>query len=81
MIPEFMRFYDYKAKDVLDEYAVRFFSLLNAMYRIQASDRLYDIATVGAGMGGESKALIADLEKQAGGSHAIVQEVRRIKNG
>jgi hypothetical protein len=80
MIPEFMRFYGYTAKQTLGEYAITFFSLVNSMYRLQAREQLRQIVAVSAGMNGkESQSTISEIEKQEKGLHGIVQEIRNVK--
>ena len=76
-----MRFYKYTADDTLNEYAKRFFSLSNAMYRIRAQEGLDTITYISAGLGGDgSKDVVGNLLKQTKGLHGIVQEVRTIKD-
>lgn len=80
MIPEFIRFYGYTAQEVLHEYAITFFSLVNSMYRLQAREQLRQIVAVSAGMNGkESQSTISEIEKQEKGLHGIVQEIRNVK--
>lgn len=79
MVPEFIRFYSYSASQVLDEYAVRFFSLVNSMYQLKASEGLDSVMQVSAGMNGNKEYLDA-LQKQQKGIAGIVEEVRIIKS-
>ncbi len=80
MIPEFIRFYSYTASDVLDELAVRFFSLMNSMYRIKATESLDRIAEASVAQGSENgKSYVSELQKQSKGLHGIIEEVRVIK--
>lgn len=82
MIPQFMRFYGYSASSTLNEHARTFFGLMNQMLRLQAEEALTDINTTAAAMSGkEGQSVIEGYKKQAGGLHAIVQEVRTVKNG
>lgn len=78
MVPEFMRFYGYKAKDCLDEFAITFFSLVNSMYRIQANEALMNLSVTSAAFSGDSN-VQDQLRKQSRGLHGIVQEVRVVK--
>jgi hypothetical protein len=79
IIPQFLRFYQgYTGETVMREYAVRFFSLVNAMYRIQAEESLKLIESIATAINGGDD-VIAGLRKQARGIHGIVQEVRTIK--
>lgn len=78
MIPEFVRFYAYTAQDVLDEYAVRFFALVNSMYQQKATEAMQAVYQVSTGFNG-NKEYLDSLKKQAGGTAAIVDEVRLIK--
>lgn len=80
MIPEFMRFYGYTLTQVLDEYAISFFSLINSMYRLQAREQIRDIVSVSAGMAGkDGQNTVDELKKQERGLHGVVEEVRTIK--
>lgn len=78
MIPQFMRFYKYTAEQTLQEYAIRFFSLVNSMYRLQANEALMDLAVVSSGMNDGSE-LRNQLIKQSKGLHGIVEEIRIAK--
>jgi hypothetical protein len=78
MIPEFIRFYSYSASQVLEEYAVRFFSLVNSMYQLKASESLDSVMQVSTGMNGNKEYLSA-LQKQQKGIAGIVEEVRIVK--
>jgi cytoplasmic iron level regulating protein YaaA (DUF328/UPF0246 family) len=81
MIPRFARFYGYTVNDILNEYAIVFFSLVNSMYEIIATEMLNDITVVGAVNskdGGHS--IISNLQKQVKGLGAIVEEVKIAKN-
>lgn len=80
MIPEFIRFYGYTSQQVLSEYAVTFFSLVNSMYRLQAREMLRGITTVSTAMSGkEASSTINELRKQEKGLQGIVQEVRTVR--
>lgn len=80
MIPEFMRFYSYTLTQVLNEYAVSFFSLVNSMYRLLAREQIRDIVSVSAGMAGkDGQSTIDELKKQERGLHGVVEEVRVAK--
>lgn len=78
MVPEFIRFYSYSASQVLDEYAVRFFSLVNSMYQLKASESLESVMQVSTGMNGNKEYLSA-LQKQQKGIAGIVEEVRVVE--
>lgn len=78
MIPEFMRFYSYSSSDVLDELAIRFFSLGNSMYQIQAKESLSHVMEASTAFSG-NKEYLKSLEKQQKGVGGIVDEVRTIK--
>lgn len=79
MIPEFIRFYSYTASQVLEEYAVRFFSLVNSMYQLKATESLQSVSNISTGMNG-NKEYISALQKQEKGIAGIVEEVRIIKS-
>lgn len=81
MFPEFVRFYGYTAEEALNEYAKRFFSLINSMFRLQAKEQLSTLAiTSNAYNGGkEAQNLAKKLEDQSRGNQKILEEVRVIK--
>lgn len=80
MIPEYMRFYSNTTEQVLGLYAVTFFSLANAMYRLQARETMRGVLTVSTGMSGkDGSPVIDDLKKQEKGIHGILQEVRNLR--
>lgn len=78
MIPEAMRFYGWKVNDCLDEFATTFFSMVNAMNRIQGREGLRQLAIASAGFNGD-ETVHAELMKQSKGLHGILEEVRVIK--
>jgi 3-deoxy-D-arabino-heptulosonate 7-phosphate (DAHP) synthase len=82
IVPQFLRFYSgYTIDSTMNEYAVTFFSLVNAMYRIQASEML-DQVHVNAIPNMEKQPAdnaLAELRKGARGIHGILEEVRIIK--
>ena len=77
-----MSFYQgYTASAVLDEYAVTFFSLVNAMYRIKSKEMLEDIQIISTPnmKKDDANKIIAQLRKGTKGLHGILEEVRNIK--
>lgn len=82
IVPQFLRFYGgYKASDVMDEYAVTFFSLVNSMYRLQPDEMITAINSVAVGMADpkDRSNILTSLEKSAQGLHGILKEVRNVK--
>lgn len=82
IIPRFMRFYSYKTDEVLNEYAVTFFALLNDMFRIKA-DELLDLATIGALPHlepNESKKILEHLERTSKGLRGLINEAKVLKD-
>ncbi len=81
IIPEFIRFYGYTATEVLDELATRFFTLVNAMYRLQATESLLHINTTSVAMAGgqEAQSTISALEKQEKGLDGVLSEVNTLR--
>lgn len=79
VVPYFLHFYPgYTMRGVLDEYAVTFFSLVNALHRIKASQTLDIAYAVSVGISGDQSA--ADKLRKAGdGLHGMIQEVRVVK--
>jgi len=82
MLPQFIRFYGYTAQQALDEYAVRFFSLVNYMRRLEATELLNELSILSSAFAGgkEARPLVEQLKKQAKGVQGIVQEVRNVKS-
>lgn len=81
MFSEFLHFYNYTADSALNEYAKRFFALVNQMYRLQGKYSLNELVIANNAVNGGSDAekLADELKKQAKGNHGIIQEVRNIK--
>lgn len=82
IVPEFLRFYGgYTAESLLNEYAIRFFSLVNSMQRLRAIERADSIGEIAIGMAEpkQRESALASLDKSARGLHGILQEVRVIK--
>lgn len=79
MIPEFMRFYNYTASDVLDEYARTFFSLVNSMLEISAKELLNNIMVIKTAESKDGSKIIEQLYKQQRGLGAIIKEVKVVK--
>lgn len=83
IVPQFLRFYSgYTAQTVLDEYAITFFSLVNAMFRLQATEylNLVQVNAIPHMKESDARPAIEELKKNAKGLHGIIQEVRNIKN-
>lgn len=82
ILPRFLHFYPgYTAQSALDEYVITFFSLVNAMFRLEARyamDRIVENSVPHADKGYGTK-VMDELKKQAKGLHGILQEVRTIK--
>lgn len=80
IVPEYMRFYAQTPDQVFNEFAITFFTLAGAMYRIMANETLSDILAVSTGMAGKDGSGVVDrLKEQAKGSHGILEEVRTVK--
>lgn len=80
MIPQFARFYGYTITDILNEYTIVFFSLVNTMFEINAKEMLNGITVQGAVNGKNGQSIITSLEKQAKGLGAIIEEVKVAKS-
>jgi hypothetical protein len=67
--------------DSLNEYAITFFSLVNAMTRIRAVELMEDVHANSIPQMKESdaKGALEDLKKSSQGVHGIVKEVRTAK--
>lgn len=80
IVPQFIRFYGYSLTEVMNEFAVSFFSLVNSMYRIQATERLEGILEVATGMSGkESRDVITKLEEQSEGANKYIEQAKTLK--
>ena len=80
IVPQFIRFYSYTLNETMNEFAVSFFSLVNSMYRVQASERLdgiLEVATVMAGK--ESRDVITKLEEQSEGANKYIEQAKTLK--
>ena len=79
IVPQFLRFYQgYTAESVLSEYAIRFFALLNSMFRLEAEEKISTAVLVSAGVNGNDE-VIENLKKQSRGLHGILNEVKTAK--
>lgn len=74
LIPEFIRFYGYTLTQVLDEFAVTFFSLANDMYRIQATEIINNATAFNM-----NDEVLAQVRKQQRGLSGLVEEVKIAK--
>lgn len=81
MVPEFIRFYGYTAADAMSEFAKTFFSLVNYMYRLKATELLDTMTVTSAAFAGgkDASSVVSELNKQSQGIQGIVKEVRNIK--
>jgi len=81
MFTEFIHYYGYTADEALNEYAKRFFGLVNSMFRLKGNERLTSlyIASAGANGGSDAEKLATEFRKQSRGNHGVLQEVRNIK--
>jgi len=80
LIPEFIRFYGYTRQEVMAEYAIAFFALVNSMFQLKAKERLEGILEVSTGMAGDKgKSTVTKLEDQAEGLDKILRQVRVVK--
>jgi len=80
IVPQFIRFYGYTLNQTMSEFAVSFFSLVNSMYRIEASERLNGILEVSAGMAGkEAREVIGKLEDQSQGANKYIDQAKVLK--
>lgn len=80
MIAEFVHFYPgYTAESALNEYAVRFYALLNAMYRLKASERIEETYSRAASQSPQLSEYVEGQRRLAGGGHAILEEVKIVK--
>lgn len=81
MVPQFVRFYGYNLKDTFNEYAVAFFSLVNAMHRLQAKERLDGVLEVSVGMAGkDGSETIHKLKEQSEGLGKYIREAKVVRD-
>lgn len=78
LIPEFIHFYHYTLDGIMGMYSRTFFSLVNAMNRLQGKYSLANIGDVAAATHGD-ESYLNSVRKQERGLHGIVQEVRIAK--
>lgn len=80
IVPQFIRFYSYTLNETMNEFAVSFFSLVNSMYRVQASERLDGILEVATGMAGkEARETLNKLDEQAQGANKYIEQAKTLK--
>ena len=81
MFADFLQAYSYTAEQALNEYAKRFFSLCESLYKLKARDNLTDLANLSSGMAGgkDAKKLADKYQEQFEGNDKILREVRNIK--
>jgi hypothetical protein len=82
MIPEFMRFYNYTLKQVLDEWGQTFYALIDSMRKLKALERLTMASDINMAVSGNEE-LRKSLVDQAGGNSALLEQskiLRDIKN-
>lgn len=82
MFAEFVHYYPgYTAESALQEYAVRFYALLNAMYRLKALDLIEQTHSriVSASTQQALDSYLEAMKRRAGGGHAILREVQTVK--
>ena len=80
--PQFLRFYGgYTRESMMSEFAITFFSFVNSMYRLEASEKidLIEGIAIGNAEPKDRSTAISALQKSAMGLHGIVKEVRNIK--
>lgn len=78
VVPQFMRFYRVTVDQSLDEFAVRFFALANAMFRLKSQEQIDDISSFAVAQR-DPQSAIAELEKSSKGLHGILEEVEVVK--
>ena len=82
IVPQFLRFYGgYTADSLLSEYAVRFFSLVNSMYRLESSEKIDNVhaITIANAEPKDRESALKALEKSSKGLHGIIEEVKTVK--
>lgn len=83
MIPQFIRFYQgYTVSSAMSEYAVTFFSLVNAMLRIKSEEQLNMIqATALPHMEkSDQQSVIRSLSENTKGLDDVIKQAKVIKN-
>ena len=82
MVAEFMTYYHYTLDQALAMYAVSFFALLSAMYRLRGvhgQELAYTTYVAHAG-GDILESYMKNMEKQAKGARGLLDEVRIVRN-
>lgn len=70
-IPEFIRFYGYTVEQVLNEYAVTFYALVNDMYSLQAKETISLMYA-----SNPTEELVGKLREQEKGVAGLVNQVK-----
>lgn len=80
MIPTFMRFYSYSLDGVLDMPARSYFALMNAYYKVTASERIARIIDTSAAQSENGSKIVSELEQQEAGVDDILEQARVLRN-
>jgi len=82
MFAEFLHYYPgYTVQTVLKEYAVTFYALLSAMYRLKAVESIDNAQGHAAALSGGSgfDEYVKYKSDQAGGGHKLLEEVKNAR--
>ena len=81
MIADFMRFYTYKLDEVLNMYAISFYSLVSSMHKLRGADNIeisYRTAASFAG-GDDLSSYIREAKNQSEGAEKLLKQARILK--
>lgn len=82
MVAEFLHYYPgYTVQTALHEYAVTFYALLSAMYRLKAVSSIDNTQSHAAALSGGSglEGYLKIKSDQAGGGHKLLEEVKNVR--
>lgn len=82
-VPQFLRFYQgYTINSVMDEFAVTFFTLVNAMNRIKAEESLVDIQNnlIPNMKENDAKSTVEQIKKASEGMDKYIEQAKIIRN-
>lgn len=81
MVAEFIRYYNYKASDVLVEYARTFFSLMNEKIKLESKERvnLIENMTIGNGSHPNGESVVKKLIENAEGTEQFIKAAKLLR--
>jgi hypothetical protein len=79
-IPQFIRFYQgYTINNVMSEFALVFYTLVNAMNRIKANEQIDDITSVRIANAERPEEHVRKLQEQSKGLSGLIDQAKIIR--